>query len=250
MNRLLERLGGGAVRWRCAVIIAWLIILGGLLGAAARVRRRLRQQLHGLRDRLVAGLDLLNARSRNRAATPGRSCSTPSTARSPPAYGRGQPGNEQRRQAATRHQATSPFASQKSGQVVQGRHHRLRAARPGTSNPARWTPATCTSSTRRSHPPRKAGLHRRLRRRRRATSASRPSDQSLRDHRPDLRAALLLFMFGSLIAAAIPLLSAIFSVSPACRCSGCSPPRSRSRRPRRPSRRCSAWASPSTTGCS
>jgi hypothetical protein len=33
VNRLLERLGGGAVRWRWAVIIAWVIILGGLLGA-------------------------------------------------------------------------------------------------------------------------------------------------------------------------------------------------------------------------
>ena len=34
---------------------------------------------------------------------------------------------------------------------------------------------------------------------------------------------LLLFMFGSLIAAAIPLVSAIFSVLPGSRCSGCSP---------------------------
>ena len=30
MNRLLQRLGGFSVRWRWAVIIAWLIILAGL----------------------------------------------------------------------------------------------------------------------------------------------------------------------------------------------------------------------------
>src|SRR5215471_12703021 len=33
VNRLLERLGGVAVRWRWVVIVGWLIILGGLLGA-------------------------------------------------------------------------------------------------------------------------------------------------------------------------------------------------------------------------
>ena len=33
MNRLLERLGGGAVRWRYVVIIGWVIILGGLVWA-------------------------------------------------------------------------------------------------------------------------------------------------------------------------------------------------------------------------
>jgi hypothetical protein len=33
VNRLLDWLGGAAVRWRWVVIVGWLIILGGLLGA-------------------------------------------------------------------------------------------------------------------------------------------------------------------------------------------------------------------------
>ena len=33
VNRLLDWLGGAAVTWRWVVIVGWLIILGGLLGA-------------------------------------------------------------------------------------------------------------------------------------------------------------------------------------------------------------------------
>jgi len=33
MNQWLERLGGFSARWCWAVIIAWVIILGGLLAA-------------------------------------------------------------------------------------------------------------------------------------------------------------------------------------------------------------------------
>ena len=61
---------------------------------------------------------------------------------------------------------------------------------------------------------------------------------------------LLLIMFGSIVAALIPLVGAIFSVGAGLSISGWWP-RPPSCRPPRPRwRRCSASASPSTTGCS
>ncbi len=39
MNALLERLAGFAARKHWVFVIAWVVILGGLLGAKARFRR-------------------------------------------------------------------------------------------------------------------------------------------------------------------------------------------------------------------
>ena len=106
-----ERGAGAAGRLRRGrhwiVIIAWVIILGGLLGAG-RVRRRVRQQLHGvgqrLRDRPEPAEQHVPAAGRVRRA---RSCSAPRAARSRPADGR-QSVDQQRREAAGRDQGGQP----------------------------------------------------------------------------------------------------------------------------------------------
>ena len=52
VNRFLERLAGVAARKHWLFIVIWVVVLGGLLGRQACARRRVRQQLHDLRQRL------------------------------------------------------------------------------------------------------------------------------------------------------------------------------------------------------
>ena len=117
MNRLLERLGGGAVRWRWAVIIAWLIILGGLLGARHAFGGDFVNNYTVSGTDSARGLDTLNAsfpqqggyggqivfHAKHGTVTAGKSAvnqATSNVAKLPHVIN-----------------ATSPFASSKSGQV-------------------------------------------------------------------------------------------------------------------------------------
>jgi len=76
MNRALERLGAFAARRSWIVILAWLVILGGLLGA--------RQAFGGeyVNDYTVSGSDSATGLDVLKVVTPARSCSTPRTGRS------------------------------------------------------------------------------------------------------------------------------------------------------------------------
>ena len=156
VNLLLEKLAGVAARRHWIFIVAWVVVLGGRW-RQSRVRRRVRQQLHDLRQRLrdrpQRAEQHLPAAGRLRRAD-----RVPRHER----HGRraavgGQPVGHQRVQAAGRHQGGQPVRLVQRRHGVQGRHDRLRQRllerEPGL---ARHQP-TWTSSTTRSRPrPRRA----------------------------------------------------------------------------------------------
>ncbi len=210
MNRLLERLGGGAVRWRYAVIIGWVIILGGLFWARHEYGGNYVNNYTVSGTDSARGLDTLNAsfpkeggyggqivfHARHGTVTADQGAinqATTNVSKLPHVIS-----------------ATSPFASSKSGQV----------SKDGTiayAN-ATWNVNPDGLGTDYLHklnnavaPARKAGLVVDY-----GANAGNIGQQTS-DTTSELiglicALALLVFMFGSLIAAAIPLVSALFSV--------------------------------------
>ena len=210
MNRLLERLGGGAVRWRYVVIIGWVIILGGLVLAKHTYGGTYVNNYTVSGTDSARGLDTLNAsfpkeggyggqivfKARHGTVTADQSAVNQATA------------NVSKLPHVI--SATSPFASSQSGQV----------SKDGTIAyaSATWSVNPDSLGTDYLHklnkavaPARNAGLIVDY-----GANAGNIGQQTS-DTTSELiglicALALLLFMFGSLIAAAVPLVSALFSV--------------------------------------
>ncbi len=82
MNRVLERLGAIAARRSWIVILAWLVILGGLLGARQAFGGEYIKTTRCPVPARLPALTSSTARSPSKAGRPARSCSTPRTGRS------------------------------------------------------------------------------------------------------------------------------------------------------------------------
>jgi putative drug exporter of the RND superfamily len=210
VNRLLERLGGGAVRWRWAVIIAWVIILGGLLGARHAFGGDFVNNYTVSGTDSARGLDTLNAsfpqqggyggqivfHAKHGTVSASKSAvnqATSNVAKLPHVIG-----------------ATSPFASSNSGQVSKDGTIAYTSA-SWNVNPDSLGNSYLDKLNKAVEPARKAGM----------TVDYGAGAGNIGQQTNDLTSegiglacalALLLFMFGSLIAAAIPLLSALCSV--------------------------------------
>jgi putative drug exporter of the RND superfamily len=210
VNRLLERLGGAAVRWHWVVIAGWVIILGGLLGA--------RHEFGGtyVNDYTVPGtgsaqgLNRLNStfpqeggyggqivfHAGHGTVTASKSAVNQATANI----------------AKLPHviSAVSPFASSKSGTVSKDGSIAYSSV-TWNVNPYSLDASYLNRLNKAVAPARRAGLVVDY-----GTGAGNIGQQT-KDTTSEAiglgcALALLLFMFGSLIAAAIPLISAVFSV--------------------------------------
>jgi len=210
VNRLLERLGGMAVRWHWVVIVGWLIILGGLLGA--------RHEFGGtyVNDYTVPGtgsahgLNRLNStfaqeggyggqivfHARHGTVTASKSAVNQATANI----------------AKLPHviSASGPFASSKSGTVSKDGTIAYSSV-TWNVNPYSLDTSYLNRLNKAVRPARQAGL----------TVDYGAGAGNIGQQTDDTTSeviglacalALLFFMFGSLIAAAIPLISALFSV--------------------------------------
>jgi len=210
MNRALERLGAFAARRSWIVILAWLVILGGLLGA--------RQAFGGeyVNDYTVSGsdsatgLDVLNSTFPQQGGYAGQIVfqATNGTVSAQQAAVNQATSNVAKLPDVIR--ATSPFASPNSGTVSKDGT----IAYTGVAwnvNPSSLDSAYLDKLNNAVAPARNAGL--------RIAYGGGAGQIGQTDH--DLTSEviglscallLLLFMFGSLVAAAIPLVTAIFSV--------------------------------------
>ncbi len=210
MNRLLERLGGGAVKWRYAVIIAWVIILGGLLGARHEFGGNYVNNYTVSGTDSARGLDTLNASFPKQGGYGGQIVFHAK-------HGTVSADQSAINQATTNVSklphvisATSPFASSQSGQVSKDGTIAYTSA-TWNVNPDGLGTDYLNKLNKAVAPATKAGLTVDY-----GASAGNIGQQTS-DFTSELiglicALALLLFMFGSLIAAAIPLVSALFSV--------------------------------------
>jgi RND superfamily putative drug exporter len=210
MNNLLERLGAFAVRRRWIVIVAWLLILGGLLGA------RQASGGHYVNDYTVAGSDSAAGLNRLDADYPQQG-----------GYGgqivfRARTGTVAQQQSAVNQaasnvaklphviKAVSPFSS--AGSAAVAKDGTIAYASVAWSvNPDSLQTSYLDRLDQAVAPARSAGLEVAY------GGGAGEIGQVTGDTKSEaigLACALLLlvFMFGSLIAAAIPLISAIFSV--------------------------------------
>jgi RND superfamily putative drug exporter len=210
MNQLLERLGAFAVRRHWIVIVSWVIILGGLLGA--------RQAFggHYVNDYTVsgsgsaAGLDRLNADYPQQGGYGGQ------------IVFRAKSGTVAQQQQAVNQatsnisklphviKAVSPFSS--SGSAAVSKDGTIAYSSVGWSvNPDSLQTSYLNRLNQAVAPARSAGLQVEY------GAGAGEIGQVTSDTTSEIiglscALLLLLFMFGSLIAAAIPLISALFSV--------------------------------------
>ena len=224
MNRLLERLGGFAVRWHWAVIIAWVVIIVGLFAAKHEFGGGYLNNYSVPGTDSATGLNLLNstfpseggyggqivfhARSGTVTASQRQSAvnqATANIARLPHVTG-----------------AASPFSSSQGGAAPKGGAVSKGGgvSKDGTIaySSVTWKVNPDSLDTSYLHkldtavaPARNAGLQVDY-----GAGAGnigqQTSDFSSEVIGLSCALALLLFMFGSVIAAAIPLVSALFSV--------------------------------------
>jgi putative drug exporter of the RND superfamily len=210
VNSWLERLGGISVRWRWAVIIAWVIILGGLLAANQRFGGTYVNNYNVPGTPSDQGLNRLNATFPSQGGYAGQIVFHAKTGTLT--------GDSAAINQATANvaklpdviKAVSPFSSPSSGAV----------SKDGTIAYASVSWDTNPSSLETSYldrlntavaPATSAGLQVEY------GAGAGEIGQKTDDRTSEavgLACALILlvFMFGSLIAAAIPLISAIFSV--------------------------------------
>ena len=210
MNMLLERLGGFAARRHWIVIIAWLVILGGLIGAMHQYGGEYVNDYAVPGSGSSDGLNLLNSEYPQQGGFGGQIVFHASH------------GTVAQQQSAVNQatsnvaglphviKATSPFASPATGAV----------SKDGTIayssvswkvNPAGLTTSYLDKLNKAVAPARKAGLAVEY-----GGGAGQIGQQTSDTVSEIIGLAsallLLLFMFGSFITAAIPLVSAIFSV--------------------------------------
>jgi putative drug exporter of the RND superfamily len=210
MNDLLERLGGFAARRHWIVIIAWLIILGGLLGARQAFGGEFVNNYTVSGSGSAAGLSVLSDTFPQQAGSAGQ---VVFHARS---------GTVTAQQAAVNKavanvaglphviKAVSPFASGNSGAVSKDGTIAY-ASVSWSVDPSSLDTAYLNRLNKAVAPARQAGLQVEY------GGGAGQIGQVTRDLKSEViglscALVLLLFMFGSVIAAAIPLVSAIFSV--------------------------------------
>ncbi len=210
MNRLLERLGGFSVRWRWAVIIAWLIILAGLFLAKQQFGGTYVNNYSVPGTNSANGLDRLNSTFPAEGGYPGQLVfhARTGTVTADQAAINQATANVAKLAHVTA--ATSPFASSKSGAVSKD------AAIAYSSvtwkvNPDSLGTDYLNKLNKAVKPARNAGL----------TVdyggnagniGQQTSDRTSEAIGLACALVLLLFMFGSVIAAAMPLVSALCSV--------------------------------------
>ena len=210
MNNLLERLGGFAARRHWIVIIAWLIILGGLLGARQAFGGEFVNNYTVSGSGSAAGLSVLSDTFPQQAGSAGQ---VVFHARS---------GTVTAQQAAVNKavanvaglphviKAVSPFASGNSGAVSKDGTIAY-ASVSWNVDPSSLDTAYLNRLNKAVAPARQAGLQVEY------GGGAGQIGQVTQDRKSEIiglscALVLLLFMFGSVIAAAIPLVSAIFSV--------------------------------------
>ena len=210
MRLLLERLGGFAARRHWVVIVAWLVILGGLLAAKSAFGGSYVNNYSVSGSDSATGLDLLNSSFPQQGGYGGqivfRATSGTISAR------------EQAVNQATANlaklpdviKATSPFAAPQSGMVSKDGTIAY-ASISWNVNPYSLDAGYLSRMNKAVAPATSAGL---------AVDygagageiGQQTSDRNSEVIGLSLALVLLILMFGALIAAAIPLLSAIFSV--------------------------------------
>ena len=210
MNNLLERLGGFAARRHWVVIIAWLVILGGLLAAVKAFGGEYVNNYTVSGSDSAVGLDVLNSTFPQQGGFGGQ------------IVFHAKSGTVSAQQSAVNQavtnvsklpnviKAVSPFASSNSGAV--SKDGTIAYASVGWNvNPDSLDSAYLDKLNNAVAPATKAGLQ----------VEYGGGAGEIGQHTSDLVSeiiglscalVLLLLMFGSVIAAAIPLLSAIFSV--------------------------------------
>lgn len=210
MNNLLERLGGFAARRHWVVIIAWLVILGGLLAAVKAFGGEYVNNYTVSGSDSAVGLDVLNSTFPQQGGFGGQ------------IVFHAKSGTVSAQQSAVNQavtnvsklpnviKAVSPFASSNSGAV--SKDGTIAYASVGWNvNPDSLDSAYLDKLNNAVAPATKAGLQ----------VEYGGGTGEIGQHTSDLVSeiiglscalVLLLLMFGSVIAAAIPLVSAIFSV--------------------------------------
>ena len=210
MNHLLERLGGYAARRYWIIIIAWLIILGGLLGARHAFGGEYVNNYTVSGSDSAAGLDLLNSTFPQQGGFGGQIVFH---ARSGTVSAQESAVNEATTNVSKLPDVTkavSPFSS--SGSTAVSKDGTIAYATVAWNvNPDTLDTAYLDKLNNAVAPATKAGLQ----------VEYGAGAGEIGQHTDDLKSeiiglscalVLLLLMFGSLITAAIPLLSAIFSV--------------------------------------
>ena len=144
MNGALERLGGFAARRWWVVIIAWVIILGGLLAAKNAFGGEYVNNYTVSGSDSAAGLNVLNSTFPQQGGYGGQIVFHATKGTVADAAVGGQPVGQQRLQAPGRHQGGQPVRLVQYRRGVQGRHDRLRQRRlerePGLAGqPPTWT---------------------------------------------------------------------------------------------------------------
>ncbi len=210
MNNLLERLGSWSARRHWIVIIGWLVILGGLLGARHEFGGGYVNNYTVSGSDSAVGLDVLNSTYPQQGGyggqivfeAPGGSVAAQQSAVNQAVAN----------VAALPHvsKAISPFASGTSGTVSKDGSIAY-ASVTWQVNPDSLGTGYLNKLNKAVAPARKAGL------RVDYGAGAGQIGQQTSDRTSEIiglscALALLLFMFGSLIAAAVPLVSAVFSV--------------------------------------
>ena len=248
MNSLLERLGGFAARRHWIVIIGWLIILGGLLGARQAFGGEFVNNYTVSGSDSTAGLNVLSDTFPQQGGSAGQ---VVFHARSGTVTAQQAAVNKSMANVARLPhviKAVSPFASGNSGAVSKSGTIAY-ASVSWSVNPSSLDTAYLNRLNKAVAPATQAGLQVEY------GGGAGQIGQMTQDRKSEIiglscALVLLLFMFGSVIAAAIPLVSAIFSVGAGLSLLGCSRRRRPSRPARLPSPPCWGLGSRWTTACS
>jgi RND superfamily putative drug exporter len=210
MNHLLERLGGFAARRFWVFIVAWLIILGGLLGANHAFGGKYVNDYTVPGSGSSNGLNLLNSDYPQKGGFGGQivfHASHGTVAQQQSAVNQAT-SNVSKLAGVT--SAVSPFASSKTGAVSKNGTIAYSSVTWG-DNPAGLDTSYLNQLNKAVAPARKAGLEVQY------GGGAGQIGQDTGDTKSEViglacALVLLLFMFGSFITAAIPLVSAIFAV--------------------------------------
>jgi putative drug exporter of the RND superfamily len=210
MNHLLERLGGFAARRFWVFIVAWLIILGGLLGANHAFGGKYVNDYTVPGSGSSNGLNLLNSDYPQKGGFGGQivfHASHGTVAQQQSAVNQAT-SNVSKLAGVT--SAVSPFASSKTGAVSKSGTIAYSSV-TWSDNPAGLDTSYLNQLNNAVAPARKAGLEVQY------GGGAGQIGQDTGDTKSEVigiacALVLLLFMFGSFITAAIPLVSAIFAV--------------------------------------
>ncbi len=210
LNQLLERVGGFSAKRHWVVVVAWVLILGGLLGAKAAFGGDYVNNYNVPGTQSDEGLNRLNDTF---AAQGGYAGQIVFHARTGKVSDDKSAVNQATGDIAKLPhviKAVSPFASSATGAVSKSGSIAYSSV-SWSVNPDSLGTSYLDSLNAAVAPARKAGLQVEY------GAAAAEIGQSAKDTKSEiiglsLALILLLFMFGSLIAAAMPLLSALFSV--------------------------------------